>query len=500
MVTFNQRMDRASVEAGLVLREDGGPDVAASFAWSEGDTVVTLTPAEPLALGTVHSLVAPAGLRGASAGAMPSNRSSRFTVVEQPKLVSTDPPGGATDAWPYNITLYYNNPMDIESFEDRITVSGIDPDDITLRWYDWSPEAVRIGVGLEYSTEYSVSVAEGARDRGGRTLPAHEFSFTTREAEPPRPWVALAAPASFVTFAAADPQVLYYHALAVEEAHFRLYRLSDSEAEDLLRRGFIDGWRESEGSITFWPDSEPVRSWTEPIGAELRDTSRLYSTALSVGEPLPKGHYFLAADDGDDEFWRKLVLSVVDTAVVTKLAFDELLVWALDYETGRPLSGVPVNTAPLEDPPSSPYQTGSTDSDGLARFAVSSGRGYRWDSYGQHLVRIEEDGRSGVASTWWDVGASPWQLGASSYVPGRVGHVYTDRPIYRPGETVYYKAVVRDDDDASYSVPGPGTEVSVTIRDPRRAYVLNTTAESTSSEPSRASSCSPAMPPRVRTR
>ena len=477
VVTFNQPMDRVSVEAGLVLREDGGPDIAASLAWSEGDTVVTLTPAEPLALGTVQSLVAPAGLRGASGGAMPSNRSSRFTVVEQPKLVRTNPPESSTSAWPYNIELYYNNPMDIGSFEDRITVSGIDPDDITLRWYDWSPETVRIGVGLEYSTEYTVSVAEGARDRGGRTLSAHEFSFTTRATEPPRPWVALAAPASFVTFAAADPQVLYYHALAVEEAHFRLYRLSDSEAEILLRRGFIDGWRESEGSITFWPDSEPIRSWTEPIAEELRDTSRLYSTALSVGEPLPKGHYFLAADDGDDEDWRKLVLSVVDTAVVTKLAFDELLVWALDYETGRPLSGVTVRTAPLEDPPASSYQTDSTDGDGLARFAVSSGRGYRWDSYGQHLVRIEEDGRNGVASTWWDVGASPWQLGASSYVPGRVGHVYTDRPIYRPGETVYYKAVVRDDDDASYSVPGPGTEVSVTIRDPRRAYLLNTTAE-----------------------
>ena len=477
VVTFNQPMDRASVEASLVIRDEDGSAVAASFAWSEGDTVVTLTPAEPLALGTVHWLVAPAGLRGASAGAMPSIRTARFTVVEQPRLVSTSPPGGSTDAWPYDITLYYNNPMDIESFEDRITVSGIDPDDVTLRWYDWSPETVRIGVGLEYSTEYTVRVAEGARDRGGRTLPAHEFSFTTREAQPPRPWVALAAPASFVTFAAADPQVLYYHARAAEEAQFRLYRLSDSEAEILLRRGFIDGWRESEGSITFWPDSEPIRSWTEPIGKELRDTSRLYSTALSVGEPLLKGHYFLGADDGDDELWRKLVLSVVDTAVVTKLAFDELLVWALDYATGTPLGDVTVNTAPLEDPPSSPYQTGSTDGDGLARFAISSGRGYRWDSYGQHLVRIEEDGRIGVASTWWDVGTSLRELGASSYVPGRVGHVYTDRPIYRPGETVYYKAVVRDDSDASYSVPRPGTEIQVEIRDPRRVYLLTTKME-----------------------
>ena len=477
VVTFNQPMDRASVEAGLVLREDGGPDVAASFAWSEGDTVVTLTPAEPLALGTVQSLIAPAGLRGASAGAMPTDRSSRFTVVEQPKLVRTNPPEGSTSAWPYDIELYYNNPMDIASFEDRVSISGIDPDDITLRWYDWSPETVRIGVQLKYSTEYTVRVAEGARDRGGRTLPAAEFSFTTRTAEPPRPWVALAAPASFVTFSASDPQVLYYHALAVEEAHFRLYRLSDSEAGILLRRGYTDGWREGEGEVTFWPDSEPVRTWTEPIAEELRDTSRLYSTALSVGEPLPKGHYFLAADDGDDENWRKLVLSVVDTAVVTKLAFDELLVWALDYETGTPLSGVTVRTAPLEDPPSSPYQTDSTDSDGLARFTVSAVLSSYWTPYGNHLVRIEEEGRSGVASTWWDAGASPGQLGASSYFPISVGHLYSDRPIYRPGETVYYKAVVRDDDDASLAVPGPGTEVTVRIRDPRWENLLNTKSE-----------------------
>ena len=477
VVTFNQPMERASVEAGLVLREDGGPDVAVSFGWSEGDTVVTLTPAEPLALGTVHSLVAPAGLRGASAGAMPTDRSSRFTVVEQPKLVRTNPPGGATNAYPHDITLYYNNPVDIESFEDRITISGIDPDDITLRWYDWSPETVRIGVPLEYSTEYTVRVAEGARDRGGRTLPAAEFSFTTRAAEPPRPWVALAAPASFVTFSASDPQVLYYHALAVEEAHFRLYRLSDSEAEILLRRGFIDGWFASEGPATFWPANEPIRTWTEPIGAELRDTSRLYSTALSVGEPLPKGHYFLAADDGDDEDWRKLVLSVVDTAVVTKLAFDELIVWALDYETGAPLGGVTVSTAPLEDPPSSPYQAADTDSDGLARFTVTAASDSYESPYGDHLVRIEEDGRSGVASTWWDAGASPGQLGASSYFPTSVGHLYTDRPIYRPGETVYYKAVVREDDDASLAVPGPGTEVTIRIPDSRWEHLLNTTSE-----------------------
>jgi len=45
------------------------------------------------------------------------------------------------------------------------------------------------------------------------------------------------------------------------------------------------------------------------------------------------------------------------------------------------------------------------------------------------------------------------------------GYVYTDRPIYRPGQTVYWKALIRRDEDALYSLPAPGQSVTVTIRD-----------------------------------
>ncbi len=480
VVTFNQPMDRASVEAGLKLRVESGSAVASSFAWSEGDSVVTLMPDQPLALGVAYRLEAPLGLRGAAGGGIQSHRIARFTVVEPPRLIRTRPLDGESDAWRYDITLEYNNPMDFESFEGRVSISGIEPDDIVVSPYSWGRGIVSVDVRLEPATKYTVRLAAGARDRGGRAVPAYEFSFTT-EAETVNPRVNPAAPGSFVTFAAADPQVLYYHALAVEEARFRLYRLADAEAEILLRSGFIDGWR-SDGWEEFTPASNPIRSWSEQIDAELRDASRVYSTGLSEGEPLPRGHYFLAVDHPEAQWWypRKLVLSVVDTAIVTKLAFDELIVWALDYETGNPLSGVTVNTAPLENPPASPYQAADTDSDGLARFAVtatSDSYSSYWRPYGNHLVRIEEDGRSGVAATWWDAGASPSQLGASSYFPSSVGHLYSDRPIYRPGETVYYKAVVRDDDDASLAVPGPGTEVTIRIRDPRWEDLLDTTSE-----------------------
>src|SRR5260221_7600270 len=39
--------------------------------------------------------------------------------------------------------------------------------------------------------------------------------------------------------------------------------------------------------------------------------------------------------------------------------------------------------------------------------------------------------------------------------------VFTDRPLYRPGDTVYFKAVLRDDDDARYALPQGSVHVAI---------------------------------------
>ena len=469
VVTFNQPMDRTSVEAGLTLRPEGGEAVPVTFEWNEDSTVVTFTPAEPLALESPHVVTAAAGLRSANGGQMRSERTVRFTTVGLPELLWTRPADGETQAWSYAIELDYNNPMNVESFEERISISGIDSEDFDLYSYDWSPQRISIRVDLDPSTTYTVRIAEGARDRGGRPLPAYEFSFTT---QPPSPSLSLAAPASFSTYSASREQVLYYHAARLDEVRFRLYELSDAEAETLLRRGWIDSYMNP-----FWPESEPLRDWTEPIDEELRGASRLYSTALSAGEPLAKGHYLLAADYEGIYRPLKVVLSVVDTAIVTKQAFDELLVWAVDYDTGEPLDAAPVRAARVEDQPDSPYQMGTTDADGLAQFATTSSQGDYWNPYDHYLVRVDEEGREGVSATWWDFGTSRRALGMSAYFPAWEGHLYTDRPIYRPGETVYYKGVVRDENDATYSLPGAEATFRVFVRDSRYDNLLNTEVE-----------------------
>ncbi len=455
-VTFNQPMDRASVEAGLVLLEAGGAPLPVSFAWSTNDTVVSITPAGPLALSASYRVTAPAGLRSASGGETPSARVAHFKTIDPPRLVRTSPRDGATGVSWYDIRLYYNNPMDPESFKGRVSISGIDPDDITV--YAYYQEA-SVRVWLDYSTTYTIRIAEGVRDRGGRPLPAAEFTFTRSAPPPPTPSVNLAVQGSFVTWSANGPQQLYYHARHSESVRFRLYRLSESEADMLLHRGHIDGWRNGRRDA-FWPASDPIRDWTREIAEELRDARRIYSTTLGDGEPLPRGDYFLAAGG------QKLVFSIVDTAIVTKLSSAELLVWAIDYETGEPLAGIEVRASRGANVPAG---TASTDQDGLARFAVSS--------YDDQLVRIEGADRYGVASTRWDQGSSRWQLGVptSAYWPGVLGHLYTDRPIYRPGETVFYKGVVRHEQDATYSIPEQYEKFTLRIRDSHYNRVSSTT-------------------------
>ena len=432
---------------------------------------MTFTPDAPLAMRTRHDVFAPAALRGANGGETRAERTTKFFTIWPPELKRTNPRDGETDAGLFGISLDYNNPMDIESFEGRISISGIDADQISVSLDRWQASEVFVSVRFEHATTYTVRIAAGVRDRGGRPLPAYEFSFTTREPGG-WPYLALAAPASFSTFSAGRAQVLHYHVRRVSEVHFQLFRLSDSEAETLHRRGFIDDWWTD---TTFWPAAEPLREWTEEIEQQLPDEARRYSTVLSGDNGLPKGPYFLAATPGPFrggdplDYQEKIVFSVVDTAIVTKLAADELIVWALDYDTGEPLDATAVSAALMEQAPLSPYKHATTDADGLARFPIRAKKVTGGLRTATTCCASTGRGASAWRPTWWYFGSSPWDLEvrAAPYFAGQRGHLFTERPIYRPGETVSYKGVVRDEDDASYAIPGADATFTVTIRDPR---------------------------------
>ena len=468
VIEFNQPMDHASVEERISFgSEDGKLTVPVSFAWSDDSSAVTLEPFRPLRRANSYTVIARAGMLGAGGGAMEDERASTFSTLTWPRLLRTDPYDGELRVNPWwNIRLHYNNPLDDESFEDRISVSGIDPDDIDVwAYYD----GAIIDAPLEYSSEYTVTVAEGVRDRGGAELPAHEFSFRTRDPDPPRPpqrSVSLNVPNRFTTYSASTEPELFFKAVMAPVVRFRLHPVTDVEARRLLQRNYIDRWETERytdrlGRVRtrsvwkpFVPSLPSLRQWAFEAGDEDLTVQRSYSTMLGGGAPLPRGDYVLFADYQLRSGREALMFSVVDATIITKQSHNQLTAWVLDYATGEPLEDMRVS-----------HSSGAvaTDADGLADIFSADG------SWGGYVLRIEDQDRFGVTSTGWQQGTEPWQLSVpfSSSTYDLLAHLYTERPIYRTGETVSYKAVVRRDDDATYSLPRPDETFTVVVTDSR---------------------------------
>ena len=199
------------------------------------------------------------------------------------------------------------------------------------------------------------------------------------------------------------------------------------------------------------------------------DTTVLSSTSLSGGGLLPTGYWFVRTDG---QLASQFTFAVVDTVIVMKLSSNELVAWALDHDTGKPLAGVPVRAAGAGVTP----DTVVTDTNGLASFAVPPVLlGAFVDR--SYLLWVDAGGRSGVMSTRWSQSVYPYQFGFSAdyFTRQWVGQLYTDRPIYRPGETTELKGIIRADDDAQYTVPPVGTTFQVVIGNARGQTVSTQT-------------------------
>jgi len=450
VVTFNQPMAESAAD-GVSVRAEGGAVVPGTRAWNAERTVLTFNPAQRMTNETKYVITVDKGLRGARGGETAKVRTSSFTTVGAPSVKQTYPANGATDAGRYGLSIQFSTPMDPDSLEGKLSISGFTPKDLEghVSTYEF---AVGAGIQLEGSTTYTVMLAPGAKDRYGQVMGGHRFSFTTGELPSS---VALALPGygGAATYSASTQPFLWFQTTNKNSVGFTLYPLTADEAKSTMHNyGLSQNWS---------PSQKPLRAWTERITAG-KDQALLSRTSLSGGGPLPTGFYFLVTDG---QYGSRFVFAVVNTVIVTKLSNDELLAWALDHDTGKPVAGLTIHA----DGSVIQNADAVTDASGLATFAtpkpvpgVPGDRGY-WVTAGSP----GGERLAAVSSRWQSI--SPYQFGLpmSYYATAWVGHVYSDRPIYRPGEAVLYKGIIRADDDAQYALPPQNGPFEFVLRNSR---------------------------------
>ncbi len=185
-----------------------------------------------------------------------------------------------------------------------------------------------------------------------------------------------------------------------------------------------------------------VRSWTEDAKEE--DVERHFSRPIGLGRLTP-GLYVLDVRRGRDRV--TFVRQVTDLAMVLKHTATSALAYLVRMPQATPVEGAEVRLYRGRRPAAS----GATNAQGVFQTRLAEGEGTL------------------VAVAWH--GADAALTGVEGFGDERDGKLlaafYTDRPIYRPGDTANYKVVVRDSSVPGRPAPKSGTVVEFRVIDPR---------------------------------
>lgn len=156
-------------------------------------------------------------------------------------------------------------------------------------------------------------------------------------------------------------------------------------------------------------------------------------------DALAAGMYLVEATDSREKAYT--ILMVSETALVTRTVAGNLLAFAVDRKTGAPIAGADVSLGMS----GYPLAKKKTDADGVVEFAAPAGKSSETPAEAGPDDGIDHSKMWLIARKGNDVALVAPYSGSftSTSATTYTSFVYTDRPVYRPGHTVHWKAVLR---------------------------------------------------------
>ncbi len=440
-LSFNQSMDTASVEQDLALLDPNGASVGLTYAWDEAGTQLTIQPKGLLARAaqyTVRLAGAARSLGGAAIGA--EYRNTR-TSVPALAVESTSPAAGEKINANYGQGYYQINltaPLDRQDLAPLVSVSPAVGGLIVNSTYD--RYGLSIQGGFQTSTSYTITLSGALRDRWGGTLGAPLTLQVDTETPPPSLTIPIAMIGSPAIFVPTGQTSLEAQVTNISQAQLERRALSLDEFIMLAGSGepASAGVNPARWNQSF--EVPPDRSVT--AGLTL-DPNR---------QPLAPGVYwFKVTAPGLDQASNRAYLLISSNIHLTlKLSARQAVIWAVDLSTNTPAGGLPVRILAFNQ--QEPLGACTTGDDGVCTTDLPE----RENNYDALYAVAGQPGDANFAliSSYMNQGTNSWESGfpAALTADGPFAYLYTDRPIYRPGQTVNFKAVLRQKDNARYSL------------------------------------------------
>ncbi len=411
---------------------------------------------------------------------MSGDRFMAFKTVGEVKvnIVETTPKQGEDNYDIGNgIVIPFNQPIDPTGLENSITIEPKTIDKTSNKEKNPTISAennsgdVRVYYGLKPSTAYTLTVKKGLKTRFGKVL-KEDFVLRFKTA-PLAPHFELVKQFDMSVLDGNKPPVFYVKTTNVNTLHFELLKLDEQQFGGLYQYGYLNFNRNGRPAGAY-------RGWDKKVPNEMNKMQvNKIDLSKELNSGLDAGYYYFelsspevvrkkVLNDGglednqdfENAIMAKHVFMITKTALATKMTEKQLLVWATSLKDGAPVAGM--NISVRRSAIGEEILSGTTDREGLVAFDLLKKQSNELAVVG----KLDND--ITMTRTTWAEGINPWNFNID-YRPQEekyFAYIYTERPIYRPGHTVYFKGIVRAHEDVKFALPD-GKKVHVIIKDSR---------------------------------
>ncbi len=210
--------------------------------------------------------------------------------------------------------------------------------------------------------------------------------------------------------------------------------------------------------------ADRVQSHGLDVTPALTGGTGLVWAAVKNGEMLPRTR--------GNPVTRASIVQVTNLGITVKDSPQNTLVFVTRLDTGAPVPGAAVSIVRVDE---STFWRGTTGADGVAIAPDTPLRDPRnWERF-SFIVTAEKDGDVAYVGSDWNEGILPYDFNTYPNLDERDpllrGSVFTDRGVYKLGETVTFKTILRHNTPTGIRLLPEGTPVLVSIRDGQNKLV-----------------------------
>lgn len=431
-IAFNQPMSSASVEAGFSFSSANGK-VPGAFKWNDKFSVVTFTPSSNLERATNYILTVSG--QAQSKGGAPLGSDTKISYVTVPDFATwyTNFPSGTTRPRNASVEITFTAPLATTSDAGLEALVSISPKP-GYHYLSVSGPSIILSGEFTPGKTYSVTISSKLKDPWGQTLGQdYVFTFIEPDADPN---LVFGSYQQAIFTRPEDPNI------SVQAVNLNTLTVSSGSMslDDFLRTQTDYDYQQSyaPANLQTWTVKPNLpRNDNQPVLIKLSDS------------PLSPGIYYAKVDSPDIEYhqYNRYSLVVSNLNVTIKTSPSEAVLWAVDLRSQTPAQNVPLT---IYDSKGALVASGSTDANGLWRGALPQNPD---DKRVIAILAQPGDDLFGVANSNWGQGISPWDfnLASDSSGPRAEAYLYSERAIYRPGDTIHYRGILRNWYDGRYS-------------------------------------------------